>query len=75
MLDISLWILAMSVMECGMVFLTVWLWKMIYKTHSGNTKDLFIVGFIFAFILTCILGLMLATSAVLGMVRLFRIYA
>ena len=75
MLDISLWTLAMSVMECGMVFLTVWLWKMINKTSSGNMEDLCIVGFIFAFILACILGLMLATSAVLGMVRMFRMYA
>ena len=75
MLDISLWILAMSILECGIVFLTVWLWKMIDKTRSGNMEDLFIVGFIFAFILACILGLMLATSAVIGMVRLLRMYA
>lgn len=75
MLDISLWILAMSIMECGMVSLTVWLWKMIGKTHSENIEDLCIVGFVFALILACILGLMLATSAVFGMVRLFKIYA
>ena len=75
MLDISLWTLAMSIMECGIVFLTVWLWKMIDKTRSENMEDLFFVGFIFAFILACILGLMLATSAVFGTIRLFKMYA
>ena len=75
MLDILLFIFLMTVIECGAVLLTAWLWKMIDKAHSGNMEDLCIVGFVFAFILACLLGLMLASSAVLGTIQLFKMYA
>lgn len=75
MLDILLFIFAMTIIECGAILLTTWLWRMSNKTHSENIEDLCLVGFLLAVILACLLGLMLASSAVLGTIQLFKMYA
>ena len=75
MLDILLFIFLMTIIECGAVFLTAWLWKMIDKAHSENMEDLCFVGFVFSFIFACILGLMFASSAVHAAFQLIEMYA
>lgn len=75
MLDILLWVLFLTLVEGGSVFLVVWLWKLADVADSDAKETWCICGFIFAIILAVAVGIMLASSAVLGTIRLFGMYA
>ena len=75
MLDILLWVMFLTVVEGGSIFLAVWLWKMCDEVDSDAKETWCICGFIFAIILAVAVGIMLAASAVLGTMRLFGMYA
>lgn len=75
MLDILLWVLFLTVVEGGSIFLAVWLWKLTDEVDSEAKENWCICGFIFAIILAVAVGIMLAASAVLGTIRLLGMYA
>lgn len=75
MLDILLWVLFLTVVEGGSIFLAICIWKLFDKADSNAKEDWCICGFIFTIILAVAVGIMLAASAVLGTIRLFGMYA
>ena len=75
MLDILLWVLLLTVTEGGSIFLAVWLWKLADEVDSDAKETWCICGFIFAIIVAVVVGIMLVSSAVLGTIRLFGMYA
>jgi len=76
MIDILLWVLFLIVAEGGAVLLMVWMWKLYDKLVDTEPKGtLCFVGFVIAMIFVVALGIMLASSAVLGTVKLFGMYA
>ena len=74
MLDILLWVLFLTVVEGGSIFIAVWIWKLFDEADSNAKENWCICGFIFAIILAVAVGIMLAASAVLGTIRLFGMY-
>lgn len=75
MLDILLWVLFLTVVEGGAVFLAVQLWKLDNEVDFDAKDVWYVCGFIFAIVVAVAVGIMLAASAVLGTIRLFGMYA
>ena len=75
MLDILLWVLFLTVVEGGSIFLAVWMWKLVDDSDSNAKENWCTCGFTFATVVAVVAGIMLAASAVLGTIRLFGMYA
>lgn len=75
MLDILRWVLFLTVVEGGSIFIAVWMWKLFDKADSNAKENWCLCGFIFAVIMAVAVGIMLAASAVLGTIKLFGMYA
>lgn len=74
MIDILLWVLLLTVIEGGVVFLAAYLWNLGDRLNDEAKEIWCFGGFIFAVTVAILVGIMLAASGILGTILVFKMY-